>query len=102
MNITVHAVTLIEALSISTVEITVGKDRRRVNCHVNGDTINIYGIAVRYRTGTKVWHGTAIYWRNSGRVNNVRSHIDHRARFASVSVVGFWADFEGTNKASRA
>lgn len=54
--------------------------------------ITVYGIAVRYPTGTKVWHGTFTYWPVSGNINGVRNSIDHHARFANLSVVGFYED----------
>lgn len=56
--------------------------------------IDIYGIAVRYRTGTKVWPGRCVYWPATGNINNVHGPQDHRQRFHQLSVVGFWADVQ--------
>ncbi len=74
-----------------TIEITIRGDRRRVNCHAGETGISIYGLAVRFRTGAKVWPGSAIYWRESGRVNNIRPNIDKfNGQFCSL--VGFFED----------
>jgi hypothetical protein len=55
----------------------------------------IYGLAVRYRTGSKVWPGTAIYWPATGHINNVLGTQDHRSgRGASLQIVGFWSDVQ--------
>lgn len=74
-----------------TIEITIRGDRRRVPCHAAETNISIFGLAVRFRTGTKVWPGSAIYWREKGHVNNIRPNIDKfNGQFCSL--VGFFAD----------
>lgn len=82
-----------------TVEISINGDRRVVSCGapLNGG-ISIYGLAVRFSTGAKVWPGSAIYWLESGRVNNLRPNIDKRGEF---SLVGFMSDYENKNTRSR-
>lgn len=74
-----------------TIEITIRGDRRRVPCHAGPDHISIYGLAVRFQTGTKVWPGSAIYWREKGHVNNLRPNID---RFSGqfCQLVGYFED----------
>ena len=61
-----------------------------------GDAANrhytIHGLAVRYRTGTKIWPGHAMYWPASDHVNNVCGPQDHRARKHELRIVGFWCD----------
>jgi hypothetical protein len=54
--------------------------------------VTIHGLAIRYQTGKKLWPGTAIYWRESGHVNNVFGPQDHRQRHHSLQIVGFWED----------
>jgi len=54
--------------------------------------LTIFGLAIRYQTGTKIWPGTAIYWFKNGAINNVRGPQDHRQRFHSLQIVGFWED----------
>jgi hypothetical protein len=74
-----------------TVEITLRGDRRRVSCHSRGDSTTIGGLAVRFRTGTKVWPGSAVYWAKTGNINNLRPNID---KFSGqfCSLVGFFED----------
>lgn len=82
-----------------TVEVSIGEDRRTVSCssELNG-RIFIMGLAVRFRTGDKVWPGTAVYWVQTKEVNNVRPNIDKGGVF---QVAGFIEDFKGTSVRSR-
>lgn len=101
--ITVHPETLQHRSDGAFVDITIGADRRTVRCfHHHADTdharLDLYGIAVRFQTGTKVWPGSACYWFKTGNVNNVRPNIDKRG---SVSVVGYAEDFAGKPVRSR-
>ena len=73
------------------VEITMRGNRRRVNCHSSSDNITIYGLAVRFRTGTKVWPGSAVYWAKTGNINNLRPNID-KFNGQYCSLVGFFED----------
>ena len=75
------------------VEVTIGKDRREVGASslFNG-RIAVYGLAVRFSSGSKVWPGSALYWVESGNVNNLTPNIDKRGHF---SLVGYSADFVG-------
>lgn len=75
-----------------TVEVTVGKDRRAIACYESADRIDLYGLAVRFSQGSKVWPASAVYWRASGNVNNLRPNIDKRGHF---TLVGFAEDFDG-------
>lgn len=78
-------------LDRQTVEITIRGDRRRVNCHADKTSISIFGLAVRFQTGTKIWPGSAIYWREKGHVNNLRPNIDKfNGQFCRL--VGFFED----------
>lgn len=84
-----------------TVEVTIKGERRAVRCltDISDEArkhLTIFGIAVRFSHGAKVWPGSAVYWFKSGNVNNVRPDIDKSGVFY---VVGFADDFAG--KASR-
>lgn len=74
-----------------TIEITVRGDRRRVACYSRPGSISIFGLAVRFRTGTKVWPGSAVFWRESGNVNNLRPNID-KFNGQWCSLVGYFDD----------
>jgi hypothetical protein len=80
------------SVDLYSVEVTVKGDRREVRCSAlwNGH-ITVWGLAVRFQTGTKVWPGSANYWVESGNINNLRPDIDKRGH---VSLVGFSSDFE--------
>lgn len=82
------------------VEITLRGDRRRVNCRQSNDNTTIYGLAVKFRTGTKVWPGSAVHWTKSGNINNLRPNIDKfNGQFCSL--VGFFADHEQSKHRSQ-
>lgn len=83
-----------------TVEVSIREDRRRVQCVVDTRSITVCGLAVRFRTGAKVWPGTASYWRESGVVNNIRPNID---KFSgnSCSLVGYIEDHEESPNRSK-
>lgn len=83
-----------------TIEITIRGDRRRVSCHAGENHISIFGLAVRFRSGTKVWPGSAIYWHKTGGVNNLRPNID---KFSSqfCQLVGFFEDHENSKHRSQ-
>lgn len=73
------------------VEITIGTDRRRVSCgSVYDGRIYIHSLGVRFSQGAKVWPGTAVYWIEGDKVNNLRPNIDKRGHF---SLAGYWEDF---------
>lgn len=88
-----------------TVEITVTlgqkADRREVQCHTRTEgcvpgapleCVTIYGLAVRFSSGNKIWPGSATYWVKSGNVNNLCPNIDKRGYF---SLAGFAEDYTG-------
>ena len=83
-----------------TIEITIRGDRRRVRCWGGADDITIYDLAVRFRTGTKVWPGSATYWHKTGNVNNLRPNID---KFSGqfCQLVGFLEDHESSSHRSQ-
>ena len=83
-----------------TIEITIRGDRRRVNCHSDATRISLYNLAVQFRTGTKVWPGSAIYWRESGKVGNLSPNID---RFSGqfCQLLGFMEDYETSKSRSQ-
>jgi hypothetical protein len=83
-----------------TVEITLRNDRRRVGCHVDASGMTVYGLAVRFRTGTKVWPGSAVYWAKTGNINNLRPNIDtFNGQFCQL--VGYFADHEDSKHRSQ-
>lgn len=88
------------AYEAETIEITIRGDRRRVRCHAGETNISIYGLAVRFRTGTKVWPGSATYWHKTGNVNNLRPNID---KFSGqfCQLVGFFDDYESSRHRSQ-
>lgn len=80
-----------------TVEITIGDDRRAVACHPTYkdgalSDITIYGLAVRFSQGAKVWPGHATWWAQSGNVNNLHPNIDKSGHFF---LAGYAADYDG-------
>ena len=75
-----------------TIEVSIGTDRRAVRCSADAKSITIFGLAVRFSQGSKVWPGSAIYWRETGVVNNLRPNIDKRGYFL---LAGFAEDFDG-------
>lgn len=83
-----------------TIEITIGNDRRRVACHSGPNRISIFDLAVRFRTGTKVWPGSAVYWVESGNVNNLTPNIDKfNGRWCSL--VGYFDDHVDSERRSQ-
>lgn len=84
---------------VNTVEISIGDDRRRVRCGTGSECMRIYGLAVRFRTGTKVWPASAIYWNQTGHVNNLRPNIDKfNGQFCRL--VGYFEDYQTTRRPS--
>lgn len=80
-----------------TVEVTInGKTETLVadQRHENGvlDNTNIRGLAVKYRTGTKVWHGNATLWAKSGRIVLDGGYMGGHTRGMAPLLVGFWSD----------
>ena len=84
-----------DTLDNDSIEIEIRGDRRRVGAFsITHEQILIHGLAVRYPTGKKVWPGRAIYWKDSGDVNNLRAtNIDHRTGSGFVLLVGYFADY---------
>lgn len=83
-----------------TVEVTIHGDRRRVACSPDATAITVFGIALRFRTGTKVWPGSAVFWRGGGHVNNIRPNID-KFNGQWCSVVGFFEDHKDSEHRSQ-
>lgn len=80
------------------VEITINGDRRRVSCGEYDGKVYVQGLALRFSQGNKVWPGMAVYWRESGNVNNLRPNIDRRGYF---SLVGYFDDYREKMVASK-
>jgi hypothetical protein len=81
------------------VEVTIKGDRRRVNCStVWGDRLPLFGLAVRFSQGAKVWPGMADYLISKDVVVNLQPRIDKRGHF---SLAGYWEDFEDKKVASQ-
>lgn len=89
-------------LPLVTVTVEIGGKVRELDGYEMGEGdyrhVCFSGLAVRYRTGEKIWPGRAIYWFKSGNVNNVRGPQDHRQRFHNLFIVGFWDDVEDRNR----
>lgn len=82
-----------KVIDLHTVEITIRGDRRVVRCSaVFRGWISLWDLAVRFKTGTKVWPGEATYWLDKGTVTGLRPQIDKRG---VVSLVGFYEDYKG-------
>lgn len=101
MAITVHIDTLkvvgqrtvgSHTWDITTVEVSIGTDRRALRCSADSKCVTVYGLAVRFSQGSKVWPGSATYWRETGVVNNLRPNIDKSGYFL---LAGFAEDFAG-------
>lgn len=78
---------------IGSVEVTIKGKTARVPASDHGDRLDIYGLAVKYRSGAKVWSGSAIFWKESKRVNNLRGRMDRRSLGNDVELLGFYADY---------
>lgn len=77
-------------------EVTVnGKTRTmEVRRTFHEDGWEVSGIATKYRTGEKVWNGTATRWDKSGNVT-ISAGLDNHARFNTCqSVIGFYDEYE--------
>lgn len=77
---------------VTTIEVSIGNDRRAVPCSTDSRSVTIWGLAVRFSQGSKVWPGSATYWRETGVVNNLRPNIDKMGYFL---LAGFAEDFAG-------
>lgn len=83
-----------------TVEVSIGSKRRRVNCTQYDGRTHIHGLAVRFRTGTKIWPGSAVHWAKTGVINNIRPDIDKfTGQFCQL--VGFFGDYEDSKARSQ-
>lgn len=69
----------------ATALVEIAGKRRELKAVFECEHVTVYGIAVRYPTGSKVWFGSFIYWPATGQINNIHTPMEHRARFASVS-----------------
>ena len=66
---------------------------RHVSADANAEErLDIYGFAVRYSQGEKIWSGCISYWPASGKFSRPDVPMHHRNRWAHVSVVGFYED----------
>lgn len=96
MNLTVHAETY--DATAGTVEVTINADRRAVRAHGLSDgtgtmqRLHLSGLAVRFRTGAKVWPGSACFWFKGAHVNSLTANIDKRGS-NGCHLVGYFSDF---------
>jgi len=75
------------------VDVTVRGERRTVRASgVFNDRITVFGLAVKFSSGSKVWPGSALYWLKNGVVNTIRPNIDKNGHFI---LVGYAEDFAG-------
>lgn len=79
--------------AMATVEIFGVQKQLKAYIPLHGENAVVYGVAVKYRTGEKVWKGNFTYWFASGNINGVHAPMQHNSRIASVSIVGFYDDF---------
>lgn len=73
------------------VEVTIGNDRRRIACGAEwNDHFMLFGLALRFSQGSKVWPGTGTYWIKGNHVNSIRPNIDRSGHFI---LVGYFEDY---------
>ena len=85
-------IALNEETKLATVEL-FGKTRElSFYRYQNEDRITIYGFAIRYSQGQKIWHASVCYWPATGKFSQVNPPMDHRNRWAHVTLVGFYED----------
>jgi hypothetical protein len=76
---------------LGTVEVTLMGKTKRVVANKSNVDIYAYGIAGRYKTGTKVWSGTLILcFKTNGY--HFYGGMDHRARFSTFHPTGYFYD----------
>jgi hypothetical protein len=56
------------------------------------ELLMLFGIAVRYSHGNKIWSASVDYFPESGKFAQPYTPMDHRSRWAHVSIVGFYED----------
>lgn len=89
------------ALVRGTVEITLQGKTKRVRCYQSGDRITAFDVGVKYKTGTKVWHGSVTHWIEKG-TENVDGGFDNRAsRSRIATIVGFYSDVAEAHTSKR-
>jgi hypothetical protein len=81
--------------------VQIGAVVREVPASDWGDHITVHGLAVKYRTGTKIWSGHAEYWKASGEFGHISGGLDNRQRNGIASLVGFYEDVTGTSRSMR-
>jgi hypothetical protein len=65
------------------------------------ERITIMGFAVRYSQGNKLWWASTCYWPATGKFSQFNTPMNHRTRWAHVTVVGFWPDVSAQYKSKR-
>lgn len=81
------------------IEVTIAGDRREVRCHPSDKNVSVFGLAVKFQTGEKIWPASAIYWIEKGTVNNIRPNID-KFSGQNCRLVGYMSDFEQSSTRS--
>ena len=59
--------------------------------------ITVYGLAIKYRTGTKIWNAQATVWKDNGNIQ-FRGGLDNRQRAGACIVLGFYSDYADKSK----
>lgn len=83
-----------------TVEVTIKGERRALRAYrttnlVVGEIVTVYDLAVKFRSGEKVWPGRIDYYVDSGKFGSLRACIDKFTR-KSLVLVGFFADYQAS------
>ena len=81
------------------VDVTIRGERRTVAASGPlGKSFYVFGLAVRFKTGTKIWPGRALCWIESHNVSDLRPCIEKRG---GVALAGFLADYKGKESYSQ-
>lgn len=77
----------------NTADVTIDGETRTLPARIDADAIRVTGIAVRFKTGSKVWNAGLTKWLASGNIS--RPHIVNMDfRFNdNVTVIGFYSDY---------
>lgn len=84
-----------------TVEVTIGRETRRVPALKTSRGITAYRIGVRYRTGAKVWSGRVERFADTGK-EQVTGGFDNRVTNSKIAyVTGFFEDVAEQHRSKR-
>lgn len=90
-------ITIVPNAANTEAEVTIAGVTKTMRCVlINSERIHISGVALKYRTGHKIWNGDLILWLKSGNIA-VSGGMDHRVRRSTCeNVIGFYSDFNET------